>query len=163
MKWRVPAYIALAVIAIYWFGKWSERQGHESGEAIARAEVSLRLHKAFEVQQAKLRAISHAHATAARVETVHLIQIAPTLSAPQLRIHIEALSRDWEAAFRAESLRADFAVARANDLELNTAALLRVADCHMLGVHFLPRCPSRTVSAAVGAGVGAVIVLVARR
>ncbi len=62
----------------------------------------------------------------------------------------------------ADSTRADQAEARAALLEQNLTATLTVADCRMLGVKFLPRCPGRTASFLLGAGAAA-LALVATR
>lgn len=153
MKWRVPLYVVLAALGIYWFGKWSEHQGEERADIIGRAEVSLSLHKSFVAQQAKLRLASKVHVTSARFGTVRLIEQAPTLV---LRTDIRTVTDDWEASFRAESTRADQAELRIADLERNLAGTLSVADCHMLGVRFFPKCASRTVSFVLGAGVAVV-------
>lgn len=57
---------------------------------------------------------------------------------------------------RADSMRAENAEARITDLERNLAATLTVADCHLLGAHFLPRCPSRTAMFVIGVAGGAI-------
>lgn len=151
--------LALGALFLYLLGKWSEHQGRERADVIARAEVSLRLHGAFIKQQAKYRAVSHAHATSARIEMGRIILAAPL----ELRTRLQSVAQDWEAAFRAESLRADNAERRVADLERHLRETLAIADCRMLGLRFLPRCPSRTVSAVLGLGIGATAVLVSGR
>lgn len=160
LRLRVPLVaIALGALFLYFLGKWSEQQGHERAEVIARAEVSLRLHDAFVRQQAKYRTVSRAHATSARIEMGRIVLVAPL----DLRVRLQAVEQDWEAAFRAESLRADNAEARVADLERNLRATVAIAECRMLGLRFLPRCPSRTVSAVLGLGVGATVVILSGR
>jgi hypothetical protein len=45
------------------------------------------------------------------------------------------------------------------DATRNLQGVVKVADCHMLGLSFLPKCLSRTASAAVGAAAAAVAVV----
>jgi len=60
----------------------------------------------------------------------------------------------------ADSARAEAAEARANTLETHLRAVLTVADCHVLGAKWLPRCPSRTASAVMGLGTGVAATLI---
>lgn len=187
-KVRVGIYIALAAIALYWFGKWSERQGLEHSDVIHRADSALAAGKAFRATQAQFRAAAHhatsrgtvaiATATAADTTVARLKQeLAAALtvrdSVTKLLAEVVVLTAQRDSAYAAavafrrasiaDSMRADFAVARVADLEANLAATLRVADCHILGARFLPRCPSRTASLAIGAGAGALTILLTGR
>ncbi|HEX9239192.1 MAG TPA: hypothetical protein VF910_00880 [Candidatus Bathyarchaeia archaeon] len=56
--------------------------------------------------------------------------------------------------------RAERAESRVTLLEANLRATLMVADCHIGGLRWLPRCPGRTLSFLIGAG-GASIALLA--
>jgi len=68
----------------------------------------------------------------------------------------EARAVLWEKA-------AQVAQAAADSLAVSLARYQRAADCHWLGLRFLPRCLSRTASATAGAaGAAALLLLVGR-
>jgi hypothetical protein len=76
----------------------------------------------------------------------------------------------WAQAFaaltlkdRADSLQADAAEAAADSAAARIRAVLPIADCHWLGVGFLPRCPSRTVNFLVGGALVELANLLTRR
>lgn len=65
-------------------------------------------------------------------------------------------------AVEAERQRALAAEARVETLEKVVAQGIKVVDCRILGLPFAPRCPSRTASFGIGAGAGALAVLLDR-
>jgi hypothetical protein len=76
----------------------------------------------------------------------------------------------WAQAFAAltvkdvaDSIRADRAEAAVDSAEARMRAVVKVADCRMLGIGFLPRCPSRTLSLVLGIAGGATAALVVRK
>ena len=163
MKWRVPLYLILAAVFLYWFGKWQQASGQERGNAIAQAKQALASGKAYRKRIAKLTTVSRVHSDTARRQQAALIGAPLLIMTPlELRGQVaawQAVARHWELAFRAESATAAYANGRIADLETSTSNLLTVADCHIAGLGFLPRCPSRTVSFVIGLGAGAVAVL----
>lgn len=167
MKVRLPALIFLVAATaalLYLFGKWQAGQGIEDRNIIEAAERSLAAGKAWRARRAKLVAIARAHVDTARQLQITIPPITLEMGPVQLRgiAHDwQAVAVQWELADRADSTRADDAERRVADLELRLHDVLRVADCHILGAKFLPRCPSRTVSFLVGAGTGVVLVLLA--
>jgi hypothetical protein len=165
VRLTVPLVVAiLGAIGLYWFGKWSERQGAEDRNIIQAAQRSLATGKAYRAHMAKLKTVSRVHADSARTIQVTIPPITLTMTPVQLRgaaLDWQRVALQWELAFRAESLRAVTADTRVVDLETRLREVLTVADCHILGVSFLPRCPSRTVSFVLGAAAGATVVLLA--
>lgn len=188
VRLRVPLVtIVAAAVALYVFAQWTERQGLEDQGIIRGAEQALATGQAWRARQAKLTAIARAAvqtgrgwkakaeaaapaaarlaatltlATTARDSNVVLVhQVAFYQSQA---VAWEASSRGFERAWLADSTRAGAADARIAELEQHLAQMLTVADCRMLGVRFLPRCPSRTTSAVLGAA-GTAIVFVATR
>jgi len=188
VRLRVPLVaIVLAALALYIFGKWTATQGIEDQGIIRGAEHALATGKAWRARQAKLAAIAQANVDTARQWKAKAIARAPLAAQLDTALTVVKTARDsnvvllehtavlreqvlfWEASARgfeqawlADSTRADGAEARVAELERHLASVLTVADCRMLGVRFLPRCPSRMVSAALGAGVTAVAFVATR-
>jgi hypothetical protein len=181
------AAIAVAVGATYLFGKCQGKTNAENAAAFARAEATLAAETGFQEMQRKLNAIASANADSAQLWKQRALARRPddgrlneALTAAKTvndsnKVLIEQNEElrseisDWKIAFAyleharlADSTRADRAEARVVDLGRNLAAILDVADCHILGARFLPRCPSRTVSFVLGA-VATTIVAVAVR
>lgn len=188
VRLRVPIVtIALAAIALYGFGQWTARQGVEDQGIIRGAQHSLAIGKAWRARQAKLAAIAAAAVQTGRDWKAKAIAAAPAgaqleaaLAAATTaqdtnvaRLHQvefyqdqalawEQSSRAFENAWRADSARAASAEARVAELERHLAGVLTVADCHILGASFLPRCPSRNVAFVLGAGAAAAGILATR-
>lgn len=184
MKLRVVLYVAVAAVALYLFGRWQSAQGRESGAIITQARQSLASGKAYRARQFALQQIARSNMALAR-EAQRVASIRGALIAKldtaldrastvrdsmpivlrqvvELRGQVSDLlfaNLKLERARFGDSTRADEAEGRVAELERNTASLLTVGDCHIAGVRFLPRCPSRTVSLVVGLGIGAVGVL----
>jgi len=189
VRLRVPVLtVALAAIALYLFGKWTARQGLEDQGIIRAAEQALATGNAWRARNAKLAAIARANADSARSWKGKAIAAAPegaqlagALAAAatirdsnavlthqaafyqQQAFFWENSSRGFERAWLADSTRAASAEARAVELERHLASVLTVADCHILGAKFLPRCPGRTTAFVVGAGVTALAFVATRR
>ena len=188
VRLRVPILtIAVAAVALYAFGTCQARQGGEDAAIIRSAAQALAVGKAYRARQAQLhtaaqragaRATSALAAAGAKDTTVARLQLelkADTAARDSVRTLVVTVTtviaqRDsavvaarafFLKAF-ADSTRADRAEARVQTLEANLAATLTVADCRILGVKFLPRCPSRNVSFVVGAGLTAVAFVATR-
>ena len=178
---------ALAALLLYGFGQWSARQGVENGAIITMARDALAAGKAHRVRQFQLSALARANADSAvlwhrraMARTPVLARLDSALSVAhttadsngvlvqentELRAQVGDLTVAYarlDLARRADSTRADQADRRVALLETQLASVLTVADCHMLGLGFLPKCPSRTVSAVLGAGAAVGVVLIVR-
>lgn len=186
---RVPlTTLAIAALALYVFGKWSQSQGAESGAIIQSSRNALAAGKAYRAQVATLAALAQAAAQSGRTWRAKAEAAAPAARQLEATLAEAATVRDsnvalvhqvgfyqgqarfweesshaFERAARADSTRAVAAEDRAADLERHVAAVLTVADCRVLGVTFLPRCPSRNVAFVLGAGVTVVAFVVTRR
>lgn len=181
VRLRVPLVtLALAALALYVFGKWTATQGLEDQGIIRAAEHALHAGNAHRARQAQLAAIAQANVDTARQWKAKAIARAPlgpkleralteaktTSDSNTVLVHQvafyqaqaffwESSSRGFERAWLADSTRADAAEARVAELERHLASVLTVADCHLLGVGFLPRCPGRTTAFVLGAGLTA--------
>lgn len=188
VRLRVPIVgLALGALLLYALAQFTARQDVESQDIIQAAEHAIAAGKAWRARQAKLAAIAQAatqsgrtwraKAEAAASAAVQLEAVlAQATTAPEsigVLVHQvefyrgQALawaesSHAFERAWLADSTRADLAEGRVATLEQHLAHVLTVADCHILGAKFLPRCPSRTVSAALGAGAAVVVVVATR-
>jgi hypothetical protein len=170
-KWRIPAYIAIGALVLYLFGRWEGRAGQESSAVIEKAQTALAMGHSFRLRQdsltkraeralaastAKDRVIqglraSLAHDSTPRDSMVTYVYLTDSLTAQR-----DSLYR----AVRLLTVRAERAESRVAELEANLHATLEVAECHLLGAHWLPKCPSRTAMWLLGVGTGAVAVLV---
>jgi hypothetical protein len=188
---KLPRYwyfIILGILLlIYWFGRWQSAQGRESGTIIANARQALASGKAYRARQVALQQIAISNMNLAReaqrgyqVRGALIVKLDTALSRAttmaeslstvqqqnvQLRGQVSDLlvaNLRLERARLADSTRADHAEIRVAELERHLAATLTVADCHIAGVAFLPRCPSRTVSAVLGIGLGVTGMLLIR-
>jgi hypothetical protein len=175
----------LLLALLFW---WSGRQGAESGAVIHAAHQALASGKAYRSRQAKLQAVAQRALNRAvvaiasdRAKDASLRELQTRLAGVAtdservvaLRQIVDTVSAQRDSArsalgyllvrLVADSTRAFHAENRVAELERHLAAVLRVADCRILGISWAPRCPSRTVSAVVGATLGATAVLAARR
>lgn len=179
--------LVLAGAAFYYLGQWSGAQGSEDHTAIVAAERALAAGKAWRARRVTLLAAAQAHADTARrlaaqAETREPVIVAldtviarATSSGDSLaglvmqNVQLRRQSAERGAALIqmtrarwADSTRADDAERRVTDLELHLDHILDIADCHLLGVKFLPRCPNRTVSFVAGLVGGAALVVIVR-
>lgn len=165
VRLSIPLFLlAAAAVSLYYFGKWQAGQGIENRDVIRAAERSLAAGKAWRARRTKLLAIARAHADTARHLQITIPPVTLKMGPVELRgivIDWQRVAAHWELADRADSTRADDAESRVADLELRLHDVLKVADCHILGAKFLPSCPSRPVSFAVGMGAGIILVLLA--
>ena len=173
MKWRVVLYIAGAALALYLFAQWQQRQSTEDSTIIQAAHNALSAGKAYRVRQDSLRRRAERAVVTVRVRDTVIVRLDARLatdtsardSVQTLLVKADTLMAQRDSlltAVRLLTVRAERAELRVADLERHLTAVLTVADCHMLGVGFLPKCPSRTLSAVLGLGTGAVAVLVVR-
>lgn len=178
---RKVSWGLVAVALVLLWVLHSERQVGEDAGIVARAHAALAQGQSFRQHLAKLRSAAQAQADSARrwkaaavAQGAALIRLdaqlaqmrTPAESLPvvlaqrdtalQLASFWQATASRWELAYRADSMRAVSLESRLTLLEANLAATLTVADCRLLGLHFLPRCPSRNTAAVVGVGVGIV-------
>jgi len=165
-------------------GKWTGRQGFEDQGIIHAAAVALAQGKAYRahlliLQAAAQRAQGRATVAIAadrakdseirRLQTVLSLDSTARDSVGTYRQLVDTITSQRDSArsaiaalyFRitADSTRAATAELRVAQLEANLRATLTVADCHLLGAGWLPRCPSRTAMFFLGAGTGAVVAL----
>ncbi len=174
VHWRVAGYIAAAAIFLYVFAQWQQRAATEDQGVIQSAQTALALGHSFRVRNAALaeRAKTALAASVAKNQVIHALRGALQHAlTPQDTIRIQVILVDSLTAQRdsltlAEAFqrtRAERAEARVSLLELNLQATLTVADCRLLGVRWLPRCPSRNLSALLGLGTGAIAALALHR
>jgi len=168
--WRISAYILAAALALHFFAQWQQRISTEDQGTIQRAEQALALGHSFRVRNGALakRAEQALGASRNAERTIQALrgQLREALT-PQDTIRIQVILVDSLTAQRdsltlAEAFqraRAERTEARVSLLEANLTATLKVADCHIGGLRWLPRCPSRNLSALLGLGTGAIAVL----
>ena len=185
VKWRMPGYLILAALFLYGFGKWQGRQGQESAQIIRSAHQALQSGNAYRIRQARLATLAQAQADTAlryrrqsQIRAGLITQLDTTLSRAStaadslgiyrqqtvvLREQVIGLTIEatrFEVAWRIVTSQRDSAEARIAVLERNLSATLTIADCHIAGVKFFPRCPSRLASGLIGIGTGALAILV---
>jgi hypothetical protein len=167
--------IALLVggLLLYVLGKWQGASGTENAAVIQAAHQALAMGKANRARLDSLR-----HAAAQRVTTVRIRDTVIVRLTGQLERDTSArdsvrtlllvqdtliAQRDsLLSAVRLLMLHADSSDARVAILESNLRATLKIADCHVLGASWLPRCPSRTASFLLGGGIAGTLALVTR-
>lgn len=177
---------AVVLLVLWFFARWDAQISQGDQATIAAAQQWLQAGKARRLERGHLLAVAlnaMTKATALQREAqVHAAgdrQLDAALG--RARAAVESLSlvvaqRDsaraavtnWAQAFAslmvarlADSTRADRAEAALAEGERHLTDVVIIADCHLLGVGFLPRCPSRTVSLVVGGIVGAGAAVVA--
>ena len=163
------------------------RTPSEDRVAIKRAELALAQGKAYRSQLTKIKAVAdralaratvaiaadHAKDGAIRSLTVQLAQDSSARDSVQTLLAVRdtlTVQRDSARAAvasllllrTADSIMVAISRQRVDSLERHLANVLTIADCRMLGVKFLPRCPSRTTATIAGIGIGAFAVVVAR-
>jgi hypothetical protein len=182
---RIIGYVLAGALVIYLFGRWEQAQGSEDGAIIQAAHNALTAGKAYRARQAKLASIAQQagnraalaiqgiHAkdtTIARLNAQLARDTTPQDSTPALVAKLSIVEGQRDSAMSAladlrikglaDSTRISNAESRVAVLESNLHATLTVAECHLLDVSFLPKCPSRTLSYVLG-GVSATVVVVA--
>jgi hypothetical protein len=176
---RIPAItLVVGLLIIFGLSRYWVKASLESAGVIGASRATLRLRKPFHAQMRALQAVSQRYADSARIlrqvaeakgglirslDTAltragtmrdSLLVVVNQREAFQSQAAVCCqLAHQWELAFRADSTRADRAEARVTDLEGHLANTLTIADCHLLGAKWLPRCMSRTASALLGAGI----------
>jgi Tfp pilus assembly protein PilE len=155
MKGITPTTVTVALVAILaWvaLGQWDKLVGRDDVRFIEDAQAALALHASYAKQLAKVKTIQVIQTQRFR-EFVLVADTASTDSAraTALRAAVGACS----TALLACSERALLAEARVAELEPLLTRGLKIVDCRVMGLRFMPRCPSRTASFFVGAGLGA--------
>lgn len=179
---RLPGgAIILGAILLYALGRWDKAVSVRQDDYRQAAENALAAHQGWVEQQDRLKAagakaLQRAQASAAAAKG-ELAQAADSLHrhlaldlTAQDSIHTLVAERNallakdsaWSSAYsllmvahQADSARAVAAELRVGSLEAIVAQGLKVNDCHIAGLDFLPRCPSRTASLVIGVGLGA--------
>lgn len=179
---------AIIGVALYGLGRWDAAVSSREAPAIAGARAWLAAGNARRADRARLiaardragaradRLAAEARTHAASDEALNAALDRATTAVDSLPIVLaqrdtaRAAVASWAQAFaaltlkdRADSTRADRAEAAADTAAAHLRALIPIADCHMLGLGFLPRCPSRVLSAVLGVGTGAAAVLLLTR
>lgn len=179
---RVPiGALVVAALVLYALARWDAAIGSRDAEIIADARRLLSLSKPFHARIARLAAIrDSALADAARARSgaqaldVRIDRQLSDTTIIGLRLRFPPLDsllaayderdalrlreiRARELAFGAESYALRLSVPRIGQLEYSLGRVVEIADCHMLGIRWLPRCPSRTVAFFGGSGIGFVV------
>lgn len=157
--WRTLGVIAIvAGLAFVVLHQWEQLVGHDDGRFVEEANAALALHDSYAKTLGRLKA-------AQRVHTVVMVQwrtIADTASTDSARVDAwKAAANECQVALLACSERALLAEARVRELEPLLVRGVAIADCHVLGLGFMPKCLSRAQSFVLGAalGMGAMVVL----
>lgn len=179
--------VLVGALLLWKLASWSGQVAQRDQDAIQGAQAELAKSKPWHRQAARLAAASEAAQKRsqdalgrANVLTREVGRLRSTLppndTTPIRRATVDSLLSVAELrdsarveqisalsiALAAERQRANLAEARVAHLETNLKAVVRVADCHVGGIGWLPRCPSRTTSLVLGAGLGATAVILAR-
>jgi hypothetical protein len=185
VRFSVPLWaLAAAALVLVVLARWDGAIGQRDAETIADARRLLALTKPFHAQIARLASErDSALAVAARARTAAqgldttIARLSADTTVIGLRLRFPTLNellvsyerRDstrlreilaLQAAHAADARALRLAVPRVVDLEGSLTKVVAIADCHILGVKFLPRCPSRTLSFVIGTGVGVVVAVV---
>lgn len=167
LHWRITGYLVAAAIFLYVFAQWQQRQGTESGAVIQGAQQALAMGHSFRTHLDNLKHQVTQRIVTVRVRDTVIVRLAGELtqdtvardSARTLLAIRDTLTAQRDSLLSAVRLltgRAEMAESRVASLEANLRATLAVADCHLLGAHWLPRCPSRTTMFVLGVAGGAI-------
>lgn len=108
-------------------------------------------HRTIVKQQERLTAAQKTHT----VVMTRWRTIADTATVDSVKIvALQGAANECQVALLACSERALLAEARVAELEPLLTRGVKLADCHVLGIHILPRCLSRTTSLVLGVGLG---------
>lgn len=177
--------LAALGVMLWGLSKWDTHVTRQESAFVEQATRALEAGKAFRGRSAKLQNAARVAQNRATVALGRADSLTRTLMGLQgalpdsggiARATVDSLldlaeRRDslrlvaihgLELAVDAERQRANAAEARVSALEKVVAQGIKVVDCRLLGIGFLPRCPSRTASAAIGLAVGAGAVVLAR-
>lgn len=183
----VPLWaLAAAALVLLLLARWDGAVNQRDAETIADARQILALSRPFHEQIARLAAerdrallaAARARAAAQTIDTT-IARLNADTTVVGLRLHFPTLNellvsyerrdslrlrelaaRDLAQRFDARALR--LTAPRVVQLEASLTGVVAIADCHLLGVSFLPRCPSRTLSFFLGLGAGAIVVVVVK-
>lgn len=166
LHWRIGTYVITAALALYLFAQWQQRRGTENQTVIQRAEQALAMGRSFRNHLDNLKQQVTQRIVTVRVRDTVIVRLDTQLtrdtsardSVRTLLQKVDTITAQRDSLLSAVRLltgRAEMAEARASNLEANLRATLAVADCHLLGARWLPRCPSRTAMFIVGAAGGA--------
>jgi hypothetical protein len=180
---------AAAVLLVFWlFAHWEAQIAGRDQATIAAAQQWLKAGAARRAERAALLAQAQTSALRAAAlarearrhaagdsllnagldRATTAVDSLPIVLAQ--RDSARAAVASWADAFAAltvarvaDSTRADRAEAALAEGERHLTGVVEIADCHLLGIGFLPRCLSRTASLVVGGLVGAGAAVVALR
>jgi len=182
---KIPVItLILGVLGLAGLSRYWARNAQEAAGVIQSAQQALNAGRAYRARLRALQALSQRYADSARswqrvaeargglVRQLDTALSRATTQRESLTVALGQrdtlrsqaalccqIAHQWELAFRADSLRADQAEHRVTDLESHLANTLSIADCHIGGIGWLPRCPSRTASFLLGAS-GASLALI---
>lgn len=149
----------VAGVGFYLLHQWGTLVGHDDVRFVDEANAAIALHAGYAKQIDRLKRSEAGHTTAAR----HWRAVADTASTEAAKTDAwKGVSEECETALRACSERALLAEARVRALEPLLQRGIAIADCRLLGMGFLPRCPSRTASFLGGATLATTVVLLLR-
>lgn len=181
----VPLWALLAATVVLWFlARYDASVTRQEGAFIEQATRALEAGKAFRTRAERLANASRMAQNRAVAASGRADSLTRTLMGLQAQMpdsggiargvvdsllavveHRDSLRLvaigNLETALRAERQRADNAEARVVALEKVVQQGIKVVDCHLLGLPFAPRCPSRLASLGIGLVVGAGAVLTA--
>ena len=180
---------AAAMLLVLWlFARWDARIVGGEEATIAAAQQWLKAGDARRAERAALQAQAQtsalraaalerearAHAAGDSLLNAGLDRATTAVDSLSItlaqRDSLRAANQTWAAAFVAltdarvaDSTRADRAEAALAEGERHLTGVVAIADCHILGIGFLPRCLSRSVSFVVGGVLGASAAVLALR
>jgi len=157
---KVAASVALCAVFVYGaLIAWDRQVNRDAERYVAEVEDALSRGNAYRKNIARLKGIQ----TSRTVVMTRWRSIADTASTDSAKAFAwRNAAESCERALLACSERALLAEARVSELEPLLTRGLKIVDCHILGLGFLPRCPSRTVTFVVGVGLGVTGALVTR-
>ncbi len=185
---RIAALLLLGALLLAALQVWDRATTARLEDGVQQVRVALAQHKSWQRQQDEMKRQRDAALALAAVhrarwqdmeqsrgqldqqlaqarDTAALVVALKGIVLVQDRV-INSLKRENMALYAALAIsqaQADSAAARVAQLERASAQLLKSADCHIMGLGFLPRCPSRTTSLIIGAAGGAAVVLFANK
>lgn len=190
-RWSQAILAVGALLLVYWLGSCQGKSSAERTAAIEQAQAVLAAGEPYRDSIARLaqlasiaqdsikdykRRYAQRGALISQLDTAlqRAAEARDSLQMGRVALHLVVQLRGQITTLQAENVQfvrmdslhmaqARFAQQRIDSLEARLRGLLTVSDCHIAGLGFLPRCPSRTASFVLGAGVGVGLALLGRR
>ncbi len=168
LSWILAGGLTALVVAGYCVGR-HDRAVHEevatwrrdAEQALQASQASARVAESLRVVETGLRASlarSRGRVDTLRIRAESLLVVHDTPAAvPVLRAALASCQMAIDSASAALEIcgrRAALEKARADSLSRILTEGIPLIDCHLLGVRFLPRCPSRVASFGIGTTLG---------